>query len=85
VIRKVDNRVSSPILEALDVKRRKYSRDVRMKMAEFASKMTYKDARLEFETATGVHIPKRTIHSFVQEIAPLLPPSGKQDKDKHST
>ena len=72
VISKIDNSVSSPILEALDVKRRKYSRDVRMKLAEFASKMTYQDASLEFETATGVHVPKRTILSFVQEIAPPL-------------
>ena len=72
VIRRTDNTVNSPILEALDVKRRKYSRDVRMKLAEFASKMTYQDASLEFETATGVHVPKRTILSFVQEIAPPL-------------
>jgi len=72
VISKADNTVYSPILEALDVKRRKYSRDVRMKLAEFASKMSYNDSSLEFETSTGVHVPKRTIHSFVQEIAPPL-------------
>lgn len=72
VIRRTDNRVRSPILEALDVKHRKYSRDVRMKLAEFASKMSYKDASLEFETATGVYVPKRTIYSFVQKIAPKL-------------
>ena len=72
VISRIDNSVSAPILEALDVKRRRYSRDVRMKLAEFASKMTYGDAGLEFETATGIHVPKRTILSFVQEIAPPL-------------
>ena len=54
-LREDENSVSAPILEALDVKRRKYSRDVRMKLAEFASKMTYQDASLEFETATGVY------------------------------
>ena len=43
-----------------------------MNLAEFASKMSYNDSSLEFETATGVHVPKRTIHSFVQEIAPPL-------------
>ena len=43
-----------------------------MKLAEFASKMSYNDSSLEFETATGVQVPKRTIHSFVQEIAPPL-------------
>jgi len=72
VIKRADNSISSPILEALDVKHHKYSRDVRMKLAEFASKMSYNDSSLEFETATGVHVPKRTIHSFVQEIAPPL-------------
>lgn len=72
VISRADNKVSAPILEALDVKRRKYSRDVRLKLAEFASKMSYHDASLEFETATGVQVPKRTILSFIQEIAPPL-------------
>ena len=41
VMRRTDNRIESPILAALDVKRRKYSRDVRMKLVEFASKMSY--------------------------------------------
>lgn len=34
--------------------------------------MSYQDASLEFQEATGIHVPKRTIHSFVQEIAPQL-------------
>jgi len=72
IIRRIDGKTSTPILEALNIKRRKYSRGVRMGLAEFASKMSYGDACLEFETATGVHVSKRTIHSFVQEIAPRL-------------
>lgn len=72
VVRRTDGRVSSPILDALDVKRRRYSRDVRMRCVEFASKMSYGDASLEYETATGVHVPRRTIHGFVQEVAPML-------------
>ena len=44
VVRRTDGRVSSSILEALGVKGRMYSRDVRMKCAEFASKMSYGDA-----------------------------------------
>jgi len=44
IIRREDGRVISPILEALDVKRLKYSRDVRMKLAEFASLMSYREA-----------------------------------------
>ena len=43
-----------------------------MRLAEFASTMSYRDARREYETATGIRVPKRTIHSFVQEIAPEL-------------
>jgi len=53
VIRREDGGVFSPILEALDVKRHRYSRNVRMKLAEFASVMSYRDASREFETATG--------------------------------
>ena len=67
-----DGRTFSPILDSLDVNRRKYTRDVRMKLSEFASVMSYRDASREFETATGVHVPKRTIHSFVKEIASRL-------------
>jgi len=43
-----------------------------MKLAEFASVMSYRDASRDFETATGVPVPKRTIHSFVKEIASRL-------------
>ncbi|MGB9914442.1 MAG: ISH6 family transposase [Candidatus Bathyarchaeales archaeon] len=69
---RADNTINSPILEYMDLKRRKYSKDLRMKLAEYASKMSYQDASIEFETATGIHVPKRTIHRFVQEIAPKL-------------
>ena len=72
IIKRIDGKTSTPILEALDIKRRKYSRGVRMRLAEFTSKMSYGDASLEYETATGVHVPKRTIHGFVGEIAPRL-------------
>ena len=77
IIRRSDGKTATPILEVLDVKRRRYSRGIRMRLAEFASKMSYGDACLEFETATGVHVPKRTIHGFVGEIAPRLLEAGK--------
>lgn len=51
------------------MKHRKYSRIVRMKFVEFASKLSYVDISTEYETATGVQVPKRTIRSFVQQIA----------------
>ena len=77
IIRRSGGQTNIPILEALDVNRRRYFRSVRMKLAGFASKMSYGDACLEFETATGVNVPKRTVHSFVGEIAPRLLEAGK--------
>jgi hypothetical protein len=78
--------VTSPVLECLDVRRRRYSRDLRFKLAEYASKMSYQDASLEFETATGIHVPKRTIHAFVHEVAPqILRASNPENKPEHET
>jgi len=83
---RIDNSIASPILEYLDLKRRKYSKDLRVALAEYASKMSYRDASLEFETATGIHVPKRTIHRFVQEIAPkLLQASNAQNHPAEET
>ena len=62
----------SPILKALEVKGRRYSRDVRIACSEYASKMSYGDASLEYMTGTGVRVPKRTIHMWVRELAPRL-------------
>ncbi|MFH1130009.1 MAG: UPF0236 family protein [Pseudomonadota bacterium] len=79
---RADNTITSPILDCLDLKRRKYSKDLRIKLAEYASKMSYQDASLEFETATGIHVPKRTIHRFVHEIAqPLLKANKPENKE----
>jgi hypothetical protein len=72
VIDRRTGRVHSPILEALDVKRRKYSRGVRMACVEYATKMSYGDASLEYETGIGIRVPKRTIHAWVKELAPRL-------------
>ena len=65
---KRDGRVLSPIVYALDIEKRKYSRDVRMLLADKASRLSYQDAMTDFQNHTGVTVPKRTIHSFVQEI-----------------
>jgi len=56
----------------MDVKQRKYSRGVRMACVEYATKMSYGDAALEYETGTGIRVPKRTIHTWVKELAPKL-------------
>lgn len=68
----VTGRVSSPILDMLEVRRRKYSREVRIVCADMAARLSYNDSRIEFERTTGITIPKRTIHSFVQEIGGLI-------------
>lgn len=65
---KRDGRVFSPIVYALKIEKRKYSRDVRMLLADKASRLSYQDAQIDFMNHTGVKVPKRTIHSFVQEI-----------------
>ena len=61
-------RVFSPIIYALNIEKRKYSQDVRMLLADKASRLSYQDAMIDFQNHTGVTVPKRTIHSFVQEI-----------------
>lgn len=54
------------------MKRRRYSRGVRMACVEYAAKMSYGDAAAEYETGTGIRVPKRTIHTWVKELAPRL-------------
>ena len=69
---KRSGKVFSPIIYALNIEKRKYSRDVRMLLADKASRLSYQDAQIDFMNHTGVKVPKRTIHSFVQEIGRQL-------------
>jgi hypothetical protein len=69
---KRDGRVFSPIIYALKIEKRKYSRDVKMLLADKASRLSYQDAQIDFQNHTGVNVPKRTIHSFVQEVGKQL-------------
>jgi hypothetical protein len=69
---KRDGRVSSPIIYALKIEKRKYSRDVKTLLADKASRLSYQDAQIDFQNHTGVKVPKRTIHSFVQEVGKQL-------------
>ncbi len=62
----------SPILDAFHIRNQKYTRDVRMLCVDMASKMSYNDASEEIKRTNKIHVPKRTIHSFVQEIGPKL-------------
>jgi hypothetical protein len=71
-IHRATGKTTTPILGAMGVRRRRYSRDVRFTCAEYAAKMSYLDASLMYRTGTGVYVPKRTIHMWVLEIAPSL-------------
>ena len=65
-------RVFSPIIYALGIENRKYSRDVRMLLADKASRLSYQDALTDFQNHTGVEVPKSTIRSFVLEVGRML-------------
>jgi hypothetical protein len=71
---KVENHATgetlTPILDILDVRGRKYTRQVKAQCAELTSKLSYGDTSEEYHRLTGVWIPKSTIHAFTQELAP---------------
>jgi hypothetical protein len=69
---KSTGKINSPILDLLSIRRKKYSPDVRMILADMAARLSYNDSRKQFMEITGVEVPKRTIHSFVQEIGSKL-------------
>jgi len=59
----------TPILDILDVRGRKYTRQVKAQCAELTSKLSYGDTSEEYHRLTGLRIPKSTIHGFTQELA----------------
>jgi len=59
----------TPILDILDVRGRRYTRQVKAECAELTSKLSYGDTSEEYHRLTGVWIPKSTIHGFTQELA----------------
>ena len=60
----------TPILDILNVRGHRYTRQVKAQCAELTSKLSYDDTREEYHRLTGVWIPKSTIHGFTQQIAP---------------
>lgn len=64
----------APILVALGVHRHRYTRDLRLACAEEASRTTYGEASESILRSLGVHVPRRTIWSFVQELGPWVEP-----------
>jgi hypothetical protein len=61
-------KVFSPILDMLSIRRKRYSQELRMILADMAARLSYGDTRKQFMELTGVDVPKRTIHTFVQEV-----------------
>jgi len=78
----IDGRICSPILDALGIRGRKYALDVRMMCVDMASRLSYADASAEVENSTGLRIPKRTIHSFLAEIAPKLAEANERNSQR---
>ena len=74
-------RVASPIIDMPEVRRRKYSREVRIVCADMAARLSYNDSKIEFEKTTGIVIPKRTMPSFVQEIGALMASQPRKAND----
>jgi hypothetical protein len=65
-------RIFAPLLLALGLGRRRYTGDPRLACAEEASRTTYGEASESILRSLGVHVPRRTIWIFVQELAPYV-------------
>lgn len=75
------NRITSPILDRLGIRREKYSREVKMKLADMASVASYGESSRMFKNISGIDLPKSTIHGFVQEVGSLIEFNGKVAKN----
>lgn len=65
-------RTFTPLLLALGLGRRRYTRDLRVACAEEASRTTYGEASESIQRSLGVRVPRRTIWNMVQELAPYV-------------
>ncbi|MGC8558102.1 MAG: hypothetical protein ACP5NC_03805 [Nitrososphaeria archaeon] len=75
------NKITSPILDRLGIRREKYSREVKMKLADMASVASYGESSRMFKNISGIDLPKSTIHGFVQEVGSLIEFNGKVAKN----
>jgi hypothetical protein len=66
--RKPGGGTTSPILDALSIRRKKYSDELRMRLASKASRDSYGKVQEDFEEETGITLPKTTIHSILQGV-----------------
>ena len=76
------SRFASPILNVLSIRRRKYSREVKMTCVDMAASMSYGETSRRVRHVLNLEIPKRTIHSFVQEIGTRMAKAHKGKERK---
>lgn len=69
---RLHRRTFAPVLLALGMERRRYTRDLRLACAEEASRTSYGEASGSIERSLGVIVPRRSIWNFVQELAPWV-------------
>lgn len=59
----------SPFLDALDIRGKRYTNDLRLACAEEATRTSYREAEQSVQSTTGIRVPARTIWNFVQDLA----------------
>ena len=64
--------MTSPMLDVLSIRHRKYSQELRMLAADTASRLSYSKSKEQLLRSNSIEIPKATIHSFVQEVGDKL-------------
>jgi hypothetical protein len=69
---RVNERTFVPVLMALGLGGRRYTRDLRLACAEEATRTTYGEASESIQRTLGVPVPRRTIWNFVQELGPWV-------------
>ncbi len=62
----------SPLLLALGIGKKRYTRELRLAAAELATRTSYEEASQALVRTLGFRIPRRTIWNFVQEIAGVV-------------
>lgn len=72
--------VLSPVLDLLCIRKRKYSREVRMVCADMAATVSYGETKSRMEKTNHLEIPKRTIHSFGQEVGTRIARKVRRDQ-----
>jgi hypothetical protein len=69
---RLHRRTFAPLLVALGLGRRRYTRDLRLACAEEATRTTYGEASGSIHRALSLWVPRRTIWNFVKELGPWI-------------